>query len=124
MRPLLITFAVLATASGSRAGDLRYMDDAALRAVQFVDHGKEGWAVGDEGVILHTLDGGQTWERQATGLRASLRSVAFVGQYAGWVVGREELPHGRGSAGVLLYTKDGGETWQRLLASSLPGLNQ
>lgn len=123
MRALLITFTVLASAPLCRAADLRYFDDATLHAVQFVD-GKVGWAVGDEGVILHTLDGGQTWERQATGLRASLRSVAFVGQYAGWVVGREELPHGRGSAGVLLYTKDGGETWQRLLASSLPGLNQ
>ncbi len=115
--------ALLASAQTSLAADLRYFEDATLRSLQFID-GKEGWAVGDEGVILHTIDGGQTWERQATGLRASLRSVAFVSQAAGWVVGREELPHGRGSAGVLLFTKDGGETWQRLLSNSLPGLNQ
>ncbi len=95
-----------------------------LCAVQFVDNGKEGWAVGDEGVIQHTIDGGQTWERQATGTRASLRSLAFLTPYVGWVVGREEQPHERGSIGVLLFTRDGGQTWQRQLTNALPGLNQ
>src|SRR5579863_2811018 len=115
MRASLVTFAVLATTLTARAADLRYPDDATLRSVQFVDNGKEGWAVGDEGVILHSIDSGQTWERQATGTRASLRSLAFLTPYTGWVVGREEQPHGRGSVGVLLFTRDGGETWQRLL---------
>jgi photosystem II stability/assembly factor-like uncharacterized protein/TolA-binding protein len=123
MRALFVTFAILASAQASRAADLRYFDDAALRAVQFVD-AKEGWAVGDEGVILHTIDGGQTWERQATGLRASLRSLVFLNPYVGWAAGREELPRARGSAGVLLFTRDGGLTWQRLLTNALPGLNQ
>src|SRR5262245_27182121 len=31
--------------------------DAGLHAVQFVDH-SEGWAVGDDGVIWHSMDGG------------------------------------------------------------------
>jgi hypothetical protein len=47
MRLLFITFAILALGQNARAADLRYMDDATLRAVQFVDNGKEGWAVGD-----------------------------------------------------------------------------
>jgi photosystem II stability/assembly factor-like uncharacterized protein len=97
------------------------MEDAALHAVQFVD-ANEGWAVGDEGVVWHTIDGGRSWERQATGLRASLRSVRFLNPYVGWIAGREELPGG-GSVGVLLYTRDGGMKWQRLLANALPGLN-
>src|SRR5205823_14090830 len=122
MRAFLAAIVLFAVAQAGFGADLRYTDDAALRAVQFVDNGKEGWAVGDEGVILHTIDGGQTWERQATGTRASLRSLVFLTPYVGWVVGREELP--RGSAGVLLFTRDGGEAWQRLLAHSLPGLNQ
>ena len=104
MRALLVTLALLAAVRPARAADLRYMDDVTMHAVHFVDQGKEGWAVGDEGVILHTLDGGQTWERQATGLRASLRAIVFLSPYIGWVAGREELPHGRGSAGVLLFT--------------------
>jgi photosystem II stability/assembly factor-like uncharacterized protein len=100
-----------------------HVEDAALRAIQMVD-AKEGWAVGDEGVIWHTIDGGATWERQPTGLRGSLRSLYFLNPYVGWVAGREELPHGGGSAGILLYTRDGGCTWKRLLEGSLSGLNR
>ncbi|MCI0642152.1 MAG: YCF48-related protein [Gemmataceae bacterium] len=119
---LLVTFAVTLTEQ-AHAADLRYFDDAALRAVHFVDQ-KEGWAVGDEGVIWHTIDGGQSWERQATGVRASLRSVVFLSPYLGWAAGREELPHGRGSVGVLLFTDDGGLSWKRILSNTFPGLNQ
>ena len=31
----------------------------------------DGWAIGHSGVILHTGDGGQTWERQMNGVRAA-----------------------------------------------------
>ncbi len=113
----------LILAAPLRAADLRYVDDAALYAVHFVDS-KEGWAVGDEGTIWHSIDGGRSWERQPTGLRASLRSLHFLNPYVGWVVGREEQPHGGGSIGVLLFTRDGGLKWQRLLTNALPGLNQ
>jgi photosystem II stability/assembly factor-like uncharacterized protein len=123
MRPVLVALVLLAiSAASANATDLRHFDDAALHAVQFVD-AREGWAVGDEGVVWHTIDSGQTWERQPTGVRASLRSVQFLTAYIGWIAGREELPGGTGSAGVLLYTRDGGQKWQRLLANSLPGLN-
>lgn len=105
------------------AADLRYPEDATLRAVHFVD-AKEGWAVGDEGVVWHTIDGGQTWEKQHTGVRASLRSVTFLNPYLGWIAGREEMPFGRGSVGVLMFTQDGGEKWQRILTNAIPGLNQ
>jgi photosystem II stability/assembly factor-like uncharacterized protein len=113
------------TTSASANESLRHPEDATLRSAFFIDH-KEGWAVGDEGVILHTLSGGQTWERQATGLRSSLRSVHFITRDVGWVVGREELPYGMGSSGVVLYTNNGGLEWkmQRQLAKVLPGLNQ
>ncbi|HMF15674.1 MAG TPA: YCF48-related protein [Gemmataceae bacterium] len=113
----------LVAANSARAADLRFFDDAALHAIQFVD-AKEGWAVGDEGVVWHTIDAGRTWERQATGTRASLRSVQFLNPFQGWVAGREELPAGQGSVGVLLFTRDGGVTWQRLLENAMPGLNQ
>jgi photosystem II stability/assembly factor-like uncharacterized protein len=103
--------------------DLRNFEDAALHAVQFWDT-REGWAVGDEGVIWHTIDGGKHWERQPSGVRASLRSLHFLDPYTGWVVGREELPNGSGSVGVVLFTKDGGIKWQRLMLNMLPGLNR
>lgn len=118
----LVFLGVAFDTSATRAADLRFFDDATLRAVQFID-AKEGWAAGDEGIILHTIDGGQSWERQVTGVRASLRSVCFLDPYVGWAVGREELPSG-GSLGVVLFTRDGGVEWQRLLPGALPGLNQ
>lgn len=104
------------------ASDLRPFDDAPLHAVQFVD-AREGWAVGDEGVIWHTINGGKDWERQPTGVRASLRSLHFLTPWLGWVAGREELPGG-GSAGVLLRTTTGGQKWERVTLNALPGLNR
>ncbi len=123
MRPFLVAFVLSALAGfDGRAADLRNFEDAALHAIQFVDE-KEGWAVGDEGVVWHTVDGGQIWERQPTGVRASLRSLHFLNPYTGWIAGREELPHGQGSVGVLLLTRDGGLKWQRVAINALPGLN-
>jgi photosystem II stability/assembly factor-like uncharacterized protein len=122
MRPILLALIASAVAVfPARAGDLRNFDDAALHAVQMID-AMEGWAVGDEGVVWHTTDGGKHWDRQPTGTRASLRSLHFLNPYVGWVAGREELPGG-GSAGVLLFTRDGGIKWQRATPNVLPGLN-
>jgi photosystem II stability/assembly factor-like uncharacterized protein len=120
--PLSLLAVALLGGAARASADPRHFDDATLRAVQFVDE-QEGWAAGDEGVIWHTLDGGKSWARQPTGIRASLRSICFLNAEVGWAVGRDELPTG-GSAGVILFTRDGGLKWQRLLANALPGLNQ
>jgi len=110
------------------AGEQTHFDDAPLHAVHFVRESdgsvREGWAVGDEGVVWHTREGGDAWERQPTAVRASLRSVQFLTPYIGWIAGREELPNGGGSVGVLLYTRDGGVKWQHVTLNALPGLNQ
>jgi photosystem II stability/assembly factor-like uncharacterized protein/tetratricopeptide (TPR) repeat protein len=124
MRPLFPCLALLAAlAPTAPAAEKPFFDDATLHAVHFVEDGKgsQGWAVGDDGVIWHTLDAGKTWDRQPSGVRASLRSVHFLDASTGWVAGREELPGG-GSAGVVLYTRDGGLQWRRILLNSLPGL--
>jgi photosystem II stability/assembly factor-like uncharacterized protein len=106
----------------ARAAEPVHFEDAALHAVQFIDR-EEGWAVGDEGVVWHTIDGGQSWERQPTGVRAALRAVQFLNPYTGWVVGREELPNGAGAVGVVLVTRDGGLKWRQVGRNMMPGLN-
>jgi photosystem II stability/assembly factor-like uncharacterized protein len=129
MRPVLLALVLSAAlVPCAAAGDLPHFDDAPLHAVHFAREAdgsaREGWAVGDEGVVWHTRDGGESWERQPTAVRAALRSVQFLTPYIGWVAGREEMPNGGGSVGVLLYTRDGGIKWQRVTLNALPGLNQ
>jgi photosystem II stability/assembly factor-like uncharacterized protein len=129
MRPTLLALALgAALVPCARAGDLPHFDDAPLHAIHFVREAdgsvREGWAVGDEGVVWHTREAGESWERQPTGVRASMRSVHFLTPYIGWVAGREELPNRGGSVGVLLYTRDGGCKWQRVTLNALPGLNR
>jgi photosystem II stability/assembly factor-like uncharacterized protein/uncharacterized caspase-like protein len=62
-----------------------------------------GWAVGDEGTILHTDDGGSSWKPQISGTSEKLNSVTFVTSRSGWAVG---------GGGVILHTQDGGGTWK------------
>lgn len=97
--------------------------DAALHDVCFVD-ARNGWAVGDRGVIWATRDGGQTWQRQVSGVRCPLRSVCFLSPTQGWVAGGEAHPYTGTSSGVILSTRDGGKTWQPHRGISLPMLRQ
>jgi photosystem II stability/assembly factor-like uncharacterized protein len=69
--------------------------------VWFATH-DQGWAVGGEGVILATTDGGQTWRPQRSGVGDDLYDVKFFDAAEGWAVGR---------GGALLHTRDGGRTW-------------
>ena len=73
-----------------------------LYSVDFVDE-NFGWAVGQWGIIMHTMDGGQNWEIQQNHTQHwDLLSVDFVDRQTGWAVGEY---------GTILYTNDGGETW-------------
>lgn len=64
--------------------------------------GQKAWAVGYFGAIVHSRDGGSTWQRQNAGTVASLLSVSFVNEKVGWIVGDQAL---------ILHTWDGGVTW-------------
>jgi photosystem II stability/assembly factor-like uncharacterized protein len=48
-----------------------------LTAVFFIDD-KQGWAVGHDGVILHTSDGGETWALQLSGRAANDLLIAAM----------------------------------------------
>ena len=62
-----------------------------------------GWAVGTDGTILHTEDGGRSWEPQSSGTSVHLSSVAFATPQSGWAVGEK---------GTILHTEDAGATWK------------
>jgi len=82
---------------------------AMLTGVSFGD-AKHGWAVGHDGVILATTDGGQTWNGQES--NSSLETVFldthFLDATNGFVIG---------AYGQCLHTTDSGKTWTAIKAT-------
>ena len=69
--------------------------------VYFVD-AQRGWIVGAASTILHTTDGGKTWNNQPSHplpFKKDFKKVRFINPQVGWVVGEE---------GTILKTVDGG----------------
>ncbi len=77
---------------------------AMLTAVSFAD-AQNGWAVGHDGVIIATTDGGKSWTRQdqRPDLETVLLDVHFLDAKHGFIVG---------AYGKFLETTDGGQTWR------------
>jgi photosystem II stability/assembly factor-like uncharacterized protein len=67
-----------------------------------------GWACGEDGLILKTIDGGQTWKKMESGTDVFLRDIRFTDNNFGWATGRGNK---QGSEYAFLTTDDGGETW-------------
>lgn len=88
-------------------------EEATLHDIQFVDE-EYGWAVGDRGVVLRTVNGGRTWVRQPTPVECPLYSISFVDKEQGWAVGGEMTPYTHKSIGIVLHTKNGGRSWKRV----------
>lgn len=100
-----------------------------FHSAYFIDE-NQGWVVGSKTfavshwgqVILHTQDGGLTWETQyehapdVNGLFSvhRLDDVVFVDELNGWATGTSErlAGDGRDFSGAILTTADGGQTWQ------------
>ncbi len=87
--------------------------------------GNQVWAVGHDGIILHSADGGLTWARQRLAPYdpqstdetngAPLLDVMFLDENTGYAIGAYSL---------LLKTTDGGQTWNTeslANAASAPG---
>lgn len=85
---------------------------ATLTAVSFADE-MNGWAVGHWGAIMHSADGGETWnlQRRDTSVDRPLFSVYFADVRHGLAVGLWSL---------LLATADGGKTWNEVKLSAPP----
>ncbi|CAM2169629.1 Glycosyl hydrolase [Paraburkholderia sacchari] len=108
-----------------------------LTALSFVS-ARQGWAVGHDGVILHTADGGEHWVKQFDGnlangvLTSAYRNRIAAGEkqlqpfldevvlntkdgatlpFLGVYFENERTGYAVGSFGMLVETEDGGKTW-------------
>jgi photosystem II stability/assembly factor-like uncharacterized protein len=54
--------------------------------VKFLDE-FEGWAVGAQGTLIHTTDGGAHWTVERSGTTHALERICFAGHTRGWLVG-------------------------------------
>ena len=82
--------------------------DYVLESVYFVDL-NNGWAVGTNGTIIKTDNGGTTWTPQASGITEDLSSIHFLNLTDGWIVGDN---------GVILRTVNGGTYWEAVANST------
>ena len=82
---------------------LRAQQPPTLSGVAFTDDGRLGLAVGENGILLKSTNGGIGWKARQTNTTESLRAIDISanGQLA-WAVG---------DAGTILRSPDGGDTW-------------
>lgn len=64
------------------------------------------WAVGSNGTIIQSQDGGQSWAPQSSGTSALLQGLWPVDSEYAWATGIA------GGKGVILHTKNGGGHWE------------
>ncbi len=61
-----------------------------------------GWAVGENGLVLVTENGGLSWNEQLSNTKRKLNSVSFINNTIGWAVG---------DSGTVIRTSSGGASW-------------
>ncbi len=75
-----------------------------LVEVQFIDE-FTGWILSYNLTLFKTIDGGKSWsESKIDNIATSTRSLHFIDELHGWIVGG-----GRNS--IIYYSKDGGANW-------------
>lgn len=101
---------VLTTADLGLSWQMPQVDPAEVAGRQFdwralEVRGSRVWIAGIPGTkVLHSEDGGATWQMQSTGQNAPIHALSFVDNLHGWAVG---------ALGTVLVTSDGGQTWKR-----------
>lgn len=93
------------------AGELKGLTPDFL-SVRFTGR-RKGWIVGSvsnrrdevvDSLVLHTTDGGETWQRVRVPAKVELYHLDFANDERGWLVGDK---------GTILYTEDEGITWAK-----------
>lgn len=81
--------------------------DKLLRHVFFVDS-INGWAVGGEGIIIHTTDTGISWIVQNSTVTTPIVGLFFLNKNTGWALTWTNTPPFKT---IILKTSTGGDEW-------------
>ncbi len=99
---IVLTIFCAAIGRGQSSGwSAKIFDAGQLLDLSFVDNA-HGWAVGTNGKIMKTTNGGTTWSTQVSPTDANLNGVDFLDLNVGYAVG---------NLGAFLRTTDGGTHW-------------
>jgi len=78
-----------------------------LRNLYFLD-AQTGWAAGEDGTIIHTSNGGDSWVFQNSTVQTFIVDIFFISENLGWALTfRNVFPFGT----ITLKTTNGGDTW-------------
>jgi len=102
----LITFVLTAQWIQQNSGTNEY-----LNSVCFTDT-LNGWVVGNNGIILHTDNGGINWDIQTSSTDEILTDVCFADSVHGWISGYK--PYGYIDVSFVYRTLDGGDNWEQI----------
>lgn len=113
---LIITYA---TSASGQEGWIKQTSPSSLGllGVYAIDS-LDVWAVGEEGLIIHTIDGGNTWDSIPSGTTDLLITVEFINADTGWVGGSTSENETR-----IYRTTDGGLNWESQILNAGQDLN-
>jgi photosystem II stability/assembly factor-like uncharacterized protein len=63
----------------------------------------KGWAVGGSGILITTIDGGNSWQTQSVGTTNAISSIFFINDNIGWL--------SEYGGGIIKKSTDGGISW-------------
>lgn len=75
----------------------------------FFHDSQSGWAVGSDGYLGQTTDGGKTWKRVNLNTKLDLTRIYFIDSMHGWIIA--EPNSNFGYLASVFRTEDGGKTW-------------
>ena len=98
---------ILKTTNGGTSWTHTIIAGTTLNAVSYVN-ANVLYAVGNNGVVTKSTDGGLNWTPQTSGANSNLLAISFNGENNGVVVG---------IGGAMYKTVDGGSSWSSLYSS-------